>query len=495
MPKKNSKQLNALTILDYLYFYDIVNLQTYTNEKGDFYKYILSNIELISKKRGFKDEKYEAYKHFLLCYLEVENSPVISCDLEGKEKVQTILEDLLQYIERNKFSKKDFIFDVKKLVLDCNYYLNTPRKYMYHNLVSQMLFYEYDSITTGVFLKFIWLGILQTKKHQINKVEIGEGFLNSLFCRAMLFIEYQIFKDNGFLEIEDNIKKTSLIKFDCQDERAERYEYYKYKRNNFEFYKFKSILEYKMIFKKEIQKQLHKGLDRISENDLLVFIRNKLELVVFDGLMDSLKESNKEIPENIILEKLERIDFENQWEVEIVDENHQKELIQIAKEELILEFYQLIDSIEKNEIEYYLKNIVDILGHQNIFSDNIAKWVGLTAGWHILYQDLFKRGRSLYRTDNNDQLEDSVAQEAKKIFQKYGFLLQENSFYNYHKKLLSIYQLIRNEVDVLVEINKFGVLEQNEIIYFFYNKNSNLDMQLKVDDELLFIKSNRFIRR
>ena len=73
--------------------------------------------------------------------------------------------------------------------------------------------------------------------------------------------------------------------------------------------------------------------------------------------------------------------------------------------------------------------------------------------------------------------------------------MQENSFYNYHKKLLSIYQLIGNEVDVLVEINKFGVLEQNEIIYFFYNKNSNLDMQLKVDDELLFIKSNRFIRR
>ena len=60
---------------------------------------------------------------------------------------------------------------------------------------------------------------------------------------------------------------------------------------------------------------------------------------------------------------------------------------------------------------------------------------------------------------------------------------------------MSIYQLIGNEVDVLVEINKFGVLEQNEIIYFFYNKDSNLDMQLKVDDELLFIKSNRFIRR
>ena len=38
MPKLTDIQINTIKLLDYLYFYDIVSLETFSDEKSDFYK-------------------------------------------------------------------------------------------------------------------------------------------------------------------------------------------------------------------------------------------------------------------------------------------------------------------------------------------------------------------------------------------------------------------------------------------------------------------------
>ena len=74
-------------------------------------------------------------------------------------------------------------------------------------IVSQVLYFEYDNITIGVLSKFLDFNFLTLAKYQKKNKVINESFLNKLFYRAMLFLEFEVFKNNLIAEYysEDQI--------------------------------------------------------------------------------------------------------------------------------------------------------------------------------------------------------------------------------------------------------------------------------------------------
>lgn len=71
MPKINKTQETALEVVDFLYFYDLATLASFTEEKKEVYGQINNVIDTIVLIKKFFDEKAEIYRHFLLCGVEV----------------------------------------------------------------------------------------------------------------------------------------------------------------------------------------------------------------------------------------------------------------------------------------------------------------------------------------------------------------------------------------------------------------------------------------
>ena len=69
-------------------------------------------------------------------------------------------------------------------------------------IVSQVLYYEYDNITIGVFSELLDRKFLTVSKarYQKNQQKINAQFLDKLFFRAMLFLEFEVFKNNLIME-------------------------------------------------------------------------------------------------------------------------------------------------------------------------------------------------------------------------------------------------------------------------------------------------------
>lgn len=123
-----------------------------------------------------------------------------------------------------------------------------------YKLVSQLLYFEYDSVTLGCFIKFIKIGILQSGKYQDNKVELED--FDILFLRGMLFLEFEIQKNNLFSENNSNSITVELTH--NNEEYAERKLYIESMHRikyQFDFIN-KSISKIDLMNKLEIQKYI-----------------------------------------------------------------------------------------------------------------------------------------------------------------------------------------------------------------------------------------------
>ena len=67
-------QISTITLLDYLYFHDIVALKTFSNEKSFFYKQLVHSLMLIVEKRQYEYLKAEHYQHLLLVGIDLNAS-------------------------------------------------------------------------------------------------------------------------------------------------------------------------------------------------------------------------------------------------------------------------------------------------------------------------------------------------------------------------------------------------------------------------------------
>ncbi|MFV5262708.1 hypothetical protein ACMUMS_03930 [Acinetobacter courvalinii] len=240
MPKLNNIQNTALELVDFLYFYDIVALQTFTEEKNDFYLKLEKLIEEVIQEKQLTGQKAEIYKHYLLCGMEIVSSfdknrewqiPEQSLnerqqgEIQDQMYKQSVIMPLWALKERLKKSSRfegDFVEEVYALIE-----LSKIEKMSHsvcHKLVAQMLWFSTEhGITCHVYRKIVTLGILNSAKDTAKGSYDGVQH-EYVFLRALLLIEYELFrkelyyrhvagdlavKNSRFISSEINLKKKA----------------------------------------------------------------------------------------------------------------------------------------------------------------------------------------------------------------------------------------------------------------------------------------------
>lgn len=225
MPKLNEVQNNALEVVDYLYFYDIVAVETFNEEKKATYSRLLNAIDYILSDRNLSSIQYEIYKHYLLCGVEVYITQHSNIKIGKVDKVLTQQQKDEAYKEISQ-QRMDIIFEA--LIQELNdrglgteHYWQDILKIFYSSkisnasisfgfrLVSQVLWSEFEgSIAANVYRKFVGLNILQKNIYSSSKYNVNEVENEIIFLRAMLFIEFEILRKK--LHIKNDIKNLEL---------------------------------------------------------------------------------------------------------------------------------------------------------------------------------------------------------------------------------------------------------------------------------------------
>ena len=208
MPKLNDFQNSTVRLLDYLYFHDVVAMQGFSEEKSSIYSQLLAAIDLLAYRRSEGALIREHYKHLLLIGVDFEltfgKGELIKDDIYFKmqEKYRAYL---IQQIELLGFQIEHYKQDLNEVLIQIP--IQSITSAAAFKIVSQVLYFEYDNITIGVLSKFLDFNFLTLAKYQKKNKVINESFLNKLFYRAMLFLEFDIFKNNLIAEYysEDQI--------------------------------------------------------------------------------------------------------------------------------------------------------------------------------------------------------------------------------------------------------------------------------------------------
>lgn len=143
-------------------------------------------------KRKYNREVGELYKHFLLCILELKfcNGSDVALEDIDKQVEYVIINELI-------FSIKKF-FDFDEFLNDFNILISNTEisSKLAFNLVSQMLFFEYDLASMNVLNKLLGLEVLSSKRYIFSNqsVQNDEKLIDLIFIRSMLLIEFDILK-------------------------------------------------------------------------------------------------------------------------------------------------------------------------------------------------------------------------------------------------------------------------------------------------------------
>ena len=120
MSKTEEIQSSAIKILDYLYFYDIVAMETFSNEKLEFYEQLSQSLKLIVQKRQYEGLRAEHYKHLLLFGIDLDASylddPLESLVDDNERFIRTLNERLCSQVVMASFSLDEFEEDLNSLL-------------------------------------------------------------------------------------------------------------------------------------------------------------------------------------------------------------------------------------------------------------------------------------------------------------------------------------------------------------------------------------------
>ena len=220
MSKTEEIQSSAIKILDYLYFYDIVAMETFSNKKLEFYEQLSQSLKLIVQKRQYEGLRAEHYKHLLLFGIDLDASylddPLESLVDDNERFIRTLNEKLCSQVVMASFSLDEFEEDLNSLLDE--YSIALMDSALYYKIISQFLCYEFDNITIGVLIKFLDFNFLELTKYkkayQNNKSEITQHFLDKLFFRAMLYLEFEAFKNELLRESQKYEKQIDFNNLD-----------------------------------------------------------------------------------------------------------------------------------------------------------------------------------------------------------------------------------------------------------------------------------------
>lgn len=196
MAKVTEFQKGIVKILDYLYFHDVIALETLPKKNFQFYRELINFLKLKTVERGHTGLKAEYYKHLLLIGIDLNisqmsNSPELS-SLNGQNYLERLNQQLCGDVRKANFCLINFERDLREILEKFNLY--SIGYDLLFKFLSQILHYEFNNITVGVFVSFLDYGFLKTGKYQKSANKIDSDYLNKLFFRAMLFIEYEVIK-------------------------------------------------------------------------------------------------------------------------------------------------------------------------------------------------------------------------------------------------------------------------------------------------------------
>ena len=221
--KINSETRRAvLNVLDYLYYHDFVFSLNFTQDREMQYWLILSAVDDINLAQGYDGEKAALYKHFLLCGFEIQGSML--CDVNNfglLKNANELFEKVLCQVVDCEFLEVDFLKDLGFLIDK----FKNINKYFTCKLVGFCLYYEYNAMSMGVLICLLSKDILKIKKYRgvfseklisSNKNGLNNGDSEKeiekqsldIFFRAMLFIEFEIIKNQIYIK-----DKMSLMDF------------------------------------------------------------------------------------------------------------------------------------------------------------------------------------------------------------------------------------------------------------------------------------------
>ncbi|MHA3104200.1 hypothetical protein [Acinetobacter sp. ANC 3791] len=376
MPKLTEIQNSTIKLLDYLYFHDVLSLETFSDEKLEFYKKLTKSLHVILNRRKYKGLRAEHYKHLLLTGIDLNISYISSAQktelIDSEEFIRAFKDEICSEVSKANFCLGDFDQDLQNL-LD-QHPIDQLSSALHYKIVSQVLSYDYDNIAIGVFSKFIDYQFLNTSKYRKLNQKMEQEYLDRLFLRAMLFIEFEVFKNNLLLS---NLKGEKIVDL-----------------NN-----------------------LH------DHEKVIAIIKSKAKM-----------------------EALKKVDYERIYS---------------------------IDLNKKNDLDKYFTNVEERLGHNPIFTDNLATWVSLIGAWHLMLVKKTNLDKPLYREVSIHVLdaEPTCSEIAKEEMLEYGFTISERTLFDYHNRIFEFYRLVRIVVDGMNEEGMYGVLEPVLTHYFFYDPN------------------------
>lgn len=238
MSERPKYQLNALYILNFLFLHDVAAMTTFSKDKNEFFTDVLDTINDINSRREYKGIKAEAYKHFLLCGIEVLMYDTQE-SAEIRPEIGKVFDELIDDLESIGFLKNSFINDLD--VLNKNYQFDSLPKELLYKLVSQIIYMDYNCLAYDFLLKMSKFNIfnLGMSTNLAIKNEEGENGL----IRALLFFEFEILKD-----------KFNLTKYRLLDKK------YSFDKNILKFNNEKMLKAYfkKFSFKVDFNKLLLK---------------------------------------------------------------------------------------------------------------------------------------------------------------------------------------------------------------------------------------------
>ena len=153
MPQLNDIQNHALEVIDYLYFYDMAALGTFSDEKKNVYCHLLSAIGEILSERNLTPLDFEIYKHFLLCGVEIitteddlhadDNDKIIKSPEKLKRKrLEAAYLSLLCELEKYEINVEVFREDIQELILMSE--IDLAESNVSRRLVGQVLWSEFS---------------------------------------------------------------------------------------------------------------------------------------------------------------------------------------------------------------------------------------------------------------------------------------------------------------------------------------------------------------
>lgn len=298
MPSLTEVQNTAITLMDYFYFHDTASLSTYSVPKNEFFPHFTKTIDDVTYARGHQGKKFHLYQHFLLCYIEtMAGTPQpleVNNYLELVEAANRLLEKVASNVEKQGFALDEFRADID--TLDEIYKFATIKRELVYKLVAQYLYFEYDLTSIAVFNKFLDLEILKSDRYQAKNAEDKKERFNDIFFRAMLFIEFEVYKKQ--LYVKNTYKKITLeIDFNNSEEKINDMLLFVKSMKQVQLQignDYQSIADIDLDSKKSIEKYIKEINSRLVHNRL--FLNNISQCI---GLMGSwfvnyFKETNTE---------------------------------------------------------------------------------------------------------------------------------------------------------------------------------------------------------